>query len=122
MNINGLWRLIRSQAKTVNYIFGSFSKFSVKPVDAYVIRFLLIFFSFCRIPLTTFLRANGTINKSAATANVIASNQYQISISNLIRCHTNKLNLRGVDTDSSYRKYTDTLQTSITFLKLKQTA
>lgn len=110
MNINGLWRLIRSQAKTVNYIFGSFSKF------------LLIFFSFCRMPLTTFLRANGTINKSAATANVIASNQYQISISNLIRCHTNKLNLRGVDTDSSYRKYTDTLQTSITFLKLKQTA
>lgn len=34
----------------------------------------------------------------------------------------NKLNLRGVDTDSSYRKYAHTLQTSITFLKLKQTA
>lgn len=29
----------------------------------------------------------------------------------------NKSNQRGVDTDSSYRKYTDTLQTSITFLK-----
>lgn len=44
MNINGPKRLIRSQAKTVNYTFGSYSKFSVKPLDACVMQFLLIFF------------------------------------------------------------------------------